>query len=94
LICTGFTSLLANLSTFNLGPGNNVQADAPEFDADDDGDMLMDATGASEGISKVKMNELVSNYLKAQTLEVLVENAMEEAVVRYVDKEDTEAIKE
>ncbi len=54
----------------------------------------MDATGASEGISKVKMNELVSNYMKAQTLEVLVENAMEEAVVRYVDKEDTEAIKE
>ncbi len=68
--------------------------DQPDFDVDDDGDMLMDANGTGEGISKIKMNELVSSYLKAQTLEVLVENAMEEAVVRYVDKEDTDAIKE
>jgi double-strand break repair protein MRE11 len=74
--------------------GDKVQADAPDFDLDQDGDMLMDATGTAEGISKVKMNELVSNYLKAQTLELLVENAMEEAVVRYVDKEDADAIKE
>lgn len=36
----------------------------------------------------------MSRFLEAQTLEVLAENALEEAVTRYVDKDDTDAIRE
>lgn len=40
------------------------------------------------------MGELVSRFLEAQTLEVLAEGPLEEAVTRFVDKDDTDAIKE
>lgn len=40
------------------------------------------------------MATLVKQYLQAQSLDVLVENGMEDAVMRFVDKDDKDAIKE
>ena len=40
------------------------------------------------------MANLVRQYLQAQSLEVLVENGLEDAVMRFVDKDDKDAIKE
>lgn len=40
------------------------------------------------------MANLVKQYLQAQNLEVLVENGLEDAVMRFVDKDDRDAIKE
>jgi len=40
------------------------------------------------------MANLVKQYLQAQNLEVLVENGLEDAVMRFVDKDDKDAIKE
>jgi double-strand break repair protein MRE11 len=51
-------------------------------------------SAGTTGVSRVRMGELVSRFLEAQTLEVLAENALEEAVTRFVDKDDTDAIKE
>lgn len=51
-------------------------------------------SAGTSGLSRVRMGELVSRFLEAQTLEVLAENALEEAVTRFVDKDDTEAIRE
>ncbi len=48
----------------------------------------------SQALSKLRMQELVSNYLKAQSLEVLIDTQLEDAVTRYVEKDDTDAIKE
>lgn len=45
-------------------------------------------------LSKLRMATLVKQYLQAQSLDVLVENGMEEAVMRFVDKDDKDAIKE
>lgn len=49
---------------------------------------------ADERLSKLRMATLVKQYLQAQSLDVLVENGMEEAVMRFVDKDDKDAIKE
>lgn len=49
---------------------------------------------ADERLSKLRMATLVKQYLQAQNLDVLVENGMEEAVMRFVDKDDKDAIKE
>ena len=51
-------------------------------------------TLGDSGVSRVRMGELVSRFLEAQTLEVLAEGPLEEAVTRFVDKDDTDAIKE
>jgi len=40
------------------------------------------------------MASLVKQYLQAQNLEVLVENGLEDAVMRFVDKDDKDAIKD
>jgi double-strand break repair protein MRE11 len=40
------------------------------------------------------MASLVKQYLQAQNLEVLVESGLEDAVMRFVDKDDRDAIKE
>jgi double-strand break repair protein MRE11 len=59
-----------------------------------DEDGLLSSSGTGEGPSKIRMGELVKKYLQAQTLEVLGEDDLEDAVTRYVDKDDTDAIKE
>ncbi len=59
------------------------------MDADDPAAMT-----ANDRLSKLKMANLVKQYLQAQKLEVLVENGLEEAVLRFVDKGDKDAIKE
>lgn len=70
--------------------------DAPdeeeEIDFDDDGNDT--AATVSERLSKLRMANLVKQYLQAQNLEVLVENGLEDAVMRFVDKDDRDAIKE
>lgn len=69
--------------------------DAPEEEEDEwiDGDDPSAAT-VSERLSKLRMANLVKQYLQAQNLEVLVENGLEDAVMRFVDKDDRDAIKE
>ncbi|KAJ9119094.1 hypothetical protein QFC22_003585 [Naganishia vaughanmartiniae] len=69
-----------------------VTADQPDLEDLDD---LQDVeSGGTSEVSRVRMGELVSRFLEAQTLEVLAENALEEAVTRYVDKDDTDAIRD
>lgn len=69
----------------------------PDFDsqlqreAEDDGD---EALTIRDRLAKLEMSTLVRGYLKAQNLEVLKEEKMEEAVMRFVDKDDKDAIKE
>lgn len=72
---------------------DNVAIDQPDFDEMEE-DGLLASNGNGEGISKLRMGELVKKYLQAQTLEVLKEDELEDAVTRYVDKDDPDAIKE
>lgn len=62
----------------------------------DDDDDLEDpsALTTSDRLSKLRMASLVRQYLQAQNLEVLVEGGLEDAVMRFVDKDDKDAIKE
>lgn len=73
---------------------NKNLPDAPEGDeelwADDD----PAAMTANDRLAKLRMSNLVRQYLQAQNLEVLVEGGMEDAVMRFVDKDDRDAIKE
>lgn len=65
--------------------------------SDDDGDFEEGDTSAlttSDRLSKLRMANLVRQYLQAQNLEVLVEGGLEDAVMRFVDKDDKDAIKE
>jgi double-strand break repair protein MRE11 len=63
---------------------------------DDDDDEVDDpnALTTSDRLSKLRMANLVRQYLQAQNLEVLVEGGLEDAVMRFVDKDDKDAIKE
>ncbi|KAI5451646.1 meiotic recombination [Naganishia albida] len=72
---------------------DRVTADQPDLEDLDGMDGDVESAGTS-GVSRVRMGELVSRFLEAQTLEVLAENALEEAVTRFVDKDDTEAIRD
>ena len=69
--------------------------DAPEDEMEDE-DWEDDAEGltTTERLSKLRMANLVKQYLQAQNLEVLVEGGLEDAVMRFVDKDDKDAIKE
>ena len=49
---------------------------------------------AQDRLAKLRMSNLVRQYLQAQNLEVLIENGMEDAVMRFVEKDDRDAIKE
>ena len=69
-----------------------MTADQPDFEEMEDEGLLSGSMG--DGPSKIRMGELVKKYLQAQTLEVLGEDDLEDAVTRYVDKDDTDAIKE
>ncbi|WWC73429.1 DNA repair protein (mre11) [Kwoniella pini CBS 10737] len=57
---------------------------------DDDPTMLT----TNDRLAKLRMANLVKQYLQAQNLEVLVENGMEDAVMRFVEKDDKDAIKD
>lgn len=76
-----------------LSTEDRVIADQPDFEEMDD-EGLLASSGGGDGPSKIRMAELVKKYLQAQTLEVLREDELEDAVTRYVDKDDTDAIKE
>lgn len=52
------------------------------------------AITTSDRLAKIRMANLVKQYLQAQKLEFLVEDAMEDAVMRFVEKDDKDAIKE
>lgn len=73
--------------------GDKVTADQPDLEDLEGMEGEAESLGES-GVSRVRMGELVSRFLEAQTLEVLAEGALEEAVTRFVDKDDTDAIKE
>jgi double-strand break repair protein MRE11 len=67
--------------------------DGEQIDWDDDGDDANVMT-ANDRLAKLRMSNLVRQYLQAQSLEVLVEGGMEDAVMRFVEKDDRDAIKE
>lgn len=52
------------------------------------------AITANDRLAKLRMANLVRQYLQAQNLEVLIEGGLEDAVMRFVDKDDRDAIKE
>jgi double-strand break repair protein MRE11 len=68
----------------------------PDLDEDDQAWMEEDpnVTTTADRLSKLRMANLVRQYLQAQNLEVLPENGLEDAVLRFVDKDDKDAIKE
>ena len=83
-----------------MGQSSSAEAknvpDAPEED-----DMEWEVEGddanamtANDRLAKLRMSNLVKQYLQAQNLEVLVEGGMEDAVMRFVEKDDRDAIKE
>ncbi|WWC95289.1 DNA repair protein (mre11) [Kwoniella sp. B9012] len=68
--------------------------DLPDEDEDDwEGDDPTMLT-TNDRLAKLRMANLVKQYLQAQNLEVLVENGMEDAVMRFVEKDDKDAIKD
>ncbi|TYJ56831.1 DNA repair protein (mre11) [Cryptococcus floricola] len=71
-------------------PKNN--ADLP--DSDDIEEEPQSLLADDEASSKLRMAHLVGQYLKAQELGVLVEGGLEEAVMRFVEKDDRDAIKD
>jgi double-strand break repair protein MRE11 len=71
--------------------------DAPDGEEDDDwveDDDNPAAITAADRLAKLRMANLVKQYLQAQNLEVLIEGGLEDAVMRFVDKDDKDAIKE
>ncbi|WVR08323.1 DNA repair protein (mre11) [Kwoniella sp. DSM 27419] len=71
--------------------------DAPDGAEDDDWDAEGDDAAVlttNDRLAKLRMANLVKQYLQAQNLEVLVENGMEDAVMRFVEKDDKDAIKD
>ncbi|EJT52111.1 meiotic DNA double-strand break processing-related protein [Trichosporon asahii var. asahii CBS 8904] len=71
--------------------------DMPEFDMEWEGEEGVDGEEpmtVRDRLAKLEMSSLVKGYLKAQELQVLAENGLENAVMRFVDKEDKDAIKE
>lgn len=73
----------------NLPDAPDMEDEDEEWGADDPAAMT-----ANDRLSKLRMASLVKQYLQAQNLEVLVENGLEDAVMRFVDKDDKDAIKE
>ncbi len=73
--------------------GSKNLPDAPDGEEDEEWDDPAVMT-ANDRLAKLRMANLVKQYLQAQSLEVLVENGLEDAVMRFVDKDDKDAIKE
>lgn len=63
-----------------------VKIDQPELSLDDP-----DLT-TSEKLSRVRVGTLVKEFLAAQELELLGENAMSDAVHKFVEKDDPQSI--
>ncbi|GMK54803.1 hypothetical protein CspeluHIS016_0113890 [Cutaneotrichosporon spelunceum] len=61
---------------------------------DDEEDEDPAAMTTSDRLAKIRMAKLVKQYLNAQNLDLLVEDGLEEAVMRFVDKDDKDAIKD
>ncbi|WWC65590.1 DNA repair protein (mre11) [Kwoniella dejecticola CBS 10117] len=68
--------------------------DLPEEDLEDWEDDDPNLLTTNDRLAKLRMANLVKQYLQAQNLEVLVENGMEDAVMRFVEKDDKDAIKD
>ncbi|ORY35009.1 Metallo-dependent phosphatase-like protein [Naematelia encephala] len=69
--------------------------DQPGFEDEEDQEWEDPAAiTANDRLAKLRMANLVRQYLQAQNLEVLVENGLEDAVMRFVDKDDKDAIKD
>jgi double-strand break repair protein MRE11 len=71
-----------------------VNADAPEMKDEGEDDEDERAMTTRDRLNKLRMADLVQQHLKAQSLEVLVEGGLEDAVMRFVEKDDRDAIKE
>lgn len=71
-----------------------VNADAPEMKDEGEDDEDETAMTTRDRLNKLRMADLVQQHLKAQSLEVLVEGGLEDAVMRFVEKDDRDAIKE
>lgn len=63
-----------------------VKVDNPELSLDDP------ELTTSEKLSRVRVGTLVKEYLAAQELQLLGENAMSDAVHKFVDKDDSGSI--
>lgn len=63
--------------------------DQPDFDDEDD-----EGGTTRDRQSQIHMGTLVKQYLLAQNLEVLKSDDLEYAVMRFIDKDDKNAIKE
>lgn len=63
-----------------------MKIDQPELSLDDP-----DLTTA-EKLSRVRVGTLVKEFLAAQELELLGENAMSDAVQKFVEKDDPQSI--
>ncbi|CED84872.1 dna repair exonuclease [Phaffia rhodozyma] len=68
---------------------DKVSVDQPDLDLSDDDGL---APGQRQG--KIKMADLVKEYLTAQKLDVLPENGLEDAVEKFVEKGSKTAIKD
>jgi double-strand break repair protein MRE11 len=73
---------------------SKVNADAPEMKDEDDDEEDISALTTRDKLNRLRMHDLVQQHLKAQNLEILVEDGMEDAVMRFVEKDDRDAIKE
>ncbi|WWC93090.1 DNA repair protein (mre11) [Kwoniella dendrophila CBS 6074] len=71
---------------------NNPDLPDEEEEEWDENDAALLTT--NDRLAKLRMANLVKQYLQAQNLEVLVENGMEDAVMRFVEKDDKDAIKD
>ncbi|WVQ79525.1 DNA repair protein (mre11) [Cryptococcus sp. DSM 104549] len=67
--------------------------DAPDEESDESQD---DGAGATvnERLNKMHMDDVVHKYLGNQHLEVLARNGLEDAVMRFVEKDDRDAIRD
>lgn len=56
--------------------------------------LIFDSQGRVTNSEKIQVSALVNQYLEAQSLSVLAENGMQEAVTLFVEKDDKDAIKD
>jgi double-strand break repair protein MRE11 len=59
-----------------------------------DVEMPVESSNDNESANMIKVDQLVREYLAAQTLTILPQNRLGDAVVQYVDKDDKHALEE